>query len=396
MVSGMPENVTVQDVFYRFYGSYLDGNSPTPKQAKTATHIMNCKTGAYGSNISVCDDCGSRRYHHNSCRDRGCPMCQELPKEKWIDAQKEDVLDAPYFHVVFTLPAELNSLIYGNQKVLYDLLYRCSADTILTLSADEKYLGAKVGFLSVLHTWGSNLGYHPHLHMVVLGGGLCEEGHWKTKGENFFLPVKVISHVFRGKYLAGLKEIRESGMLTCHGECEKYQGDDQFQSLMDNCYGKEWVTFSKKTFRDATSVIEYLGRYTHRIAISNHRILSMDEENVTYRVKDYKKDGGWKTMTVTGAEFIRRFLMHVLPKGFVRLRHYGLLCNRSKKENMIKCRNLIGCEKYLSVLRNMAADELLKHLYGIDIHECPECGSRRCRQLKARPMVHYRDGPKAA
>ncbi|MFA9379122.1 MAG: IS91 family transposase [Lachnotalea sp.] len=378
----MGDHVTMQDVFERFHGEYIKKYKPSPQQAKAAYHIMNCKTGSLGSNMSYCEDCGSIHYHHNSCRDRNCPMCQELPKEKWIDAQKENVLDAPYFHVVFTLPEELNSLIYGNQKVLYDLLYRCSSEIILELSADEKYLNAKVGFLSVLHTWGSSMNFHPHLHLVVLGGGLDKDSHWKTKGDKFFLPVKVISKVFRGKYLSGVKELYKGKKLLFHGTCEKYKNHYQFQSLLDDCYAKEWVPYCKKTFQNAYSVIEYLGRYTHRIAISNHRIVSMNQQNVTYRVKDYKNNGTWTTMTVCGVEFIRRFLMHVLPKRYVRIRSYGLLCNRSKRNNLTRCRNLIGCEKYISSLKNMKTDDILKHLFRINVHICPDCGSKKYGKAK--------------
>lgn len=388
----MNEKITVQDIFLQFYGSYLERYDPSPKQAKTAFHIMNCKTGAYGSNVSICEDCGSVHYHHNSCRDRNCPMCQELPKERWIDAQKEDVLDAPYFHVVFTLPEELNPLIYGNQEELYGLLYRCSAETVRELAADEKYLYAKTGFLSVLHSWGSRMNYHPHLHLIVLGGGLDKDGHWRTKGDSFFLPIRVVSKVFRGKYLAGVKTLYKSGRLQFHGACQKYGNHGEFQALMDECYAKEWVPYCKKTFQNAYSVIEYLGRYTHRIAISNHRIQSMDEETVTYLVKDYKNNGAWKVETVSGVEFVRRFLMHVLPNGFVRLRHYGLLCNRCKKNSLTKCRNLIGCEKYVSALKGMDTEQLLKHLYGIDLYVCPDCGSKRYRALKRRGMERYKRG----
>lgn len=319
-------------------------------------------------------------------------MCQELPKEKWIDAQKEDVLDAPYFHVVFTLPEELNTLIYGNQDVLYGLLYRCAAETIQELASDEKYLHAKTGFLSVLHSWGSRMNFHPHLHLIALGGGLDEKGNWVEKGDAFFLPIRVMSKIFRGKYLAGVKGLYKSGKLQFHGLCEKYESHGEFQSLMDECYGKEWVPYCKKTFKNAYAVIEYLGRYTHRIAISNHRIQSIDEETVTYLVKDYKNEGKWKRETVSGVEFIRRFLMHVLPKGFVRLRHYGLLCNRYKKDNLTKCRNQIGCKKYISALKGMNSEQMLKHLYGINLHVCPECGSKRYAPFKERGAAYYKRG----
>jgi len=204
--------------------------------------------------------------------------------------------------------------------------------------------------------------------------------------------VKVISRVFRGKYLAGVKELNKAGKLFFHGTCEKYQAHEGFQSLMDDCYTKEWIPYCKKTFQNAYAVIEYLGRYTHRIAISNHRILSMDDETVTYQVKDYKNNAEWRTEKTSGVEFIRRFLMHVLPKRFVRLRHYGLLCNRCKKDNLVKCRNLIGCEKYISALKDMSTPELLKHLYGLDLHICPDCGSDKYGQIKKQCSPCFKKG----
>lgn len=379
---------TVKDIFLRFYPDYMEEYNPSPRQAKTATHIMNCKTGAYGSNISTCEECGSIHYHHNSCRDRGCPMCQELPKERWIDHQKEDLLDSPYFHVVFTLPEELNTLIYSNQKVLYDLLYQAAAETITELSADPDHLGAKVGFLSVLHTWGSSMAFHPHLHMIALGGGLTPEGHWKEKGAEFFLPIRVISKVFRGKYLSGLKELRQTERLEYYGESKIYRNGYEFQSLLDNCYNKEWAPYCKKTFGNAEKVIEYLGRYTHRIAISNHRIISIHGENVTYKAKDYRNGGEYKEITIRGVEFIRRFLMHVLPKGFIRIRHYGLLSNRVKQKSMIHCRNLLGCQKYLSELREMTTAQILYKLFSVDINKCPDCGSMKIRTFQKKAKTY--------
>lgn len=367
-------NPTVQEVFEAFYDDYLDCYRPSARQAKTAFHIRNCKTGGLGSHTSTCRDCGYTHIHHNSCRDRNCPMCQEIPKEKWIDRQKEDILDAPYFHVVFTLPHELNALIYCNQKELYGLLYRASAETLMELAADSKYLGAKPGFLSVLHTWGSDMGYHPHLHVVALGGGLNPEGYFVKSGEDFFLPVRVISKVFRGKYMAGLKELIKSRKLKYEGGAAIYRNYYELQNLIDTCYHKEWIPYCKETFPDAWAVLEYLGRYTHRIAISNSRIVKLTDQEVTYMVKDYRNGGRWKELTVSGVEFIWRFLMHVLPKRFVRLRHYGLLSNRVKKDKMTLCRNLLGCRQYLSKLKGLDTAGVIYQLFGVDIRVCPICG----------------------
>ena len=316
----MEKSCTIQDVFERFYPSYEKRNSPPAHHRKTAYHIMNCKTGAFGVNISVCEDCGCISIHNNSCRSRCCPMCQEFPKEKWIDAQKENVLDAPYYHVVFTVPEELNPIIYSNQKLLYDALYHAASSTLNELAKDSKYLGADIGYICILHTWGSAMNYHPHIHTIVLGGGLDKDSKWKDTGGKFFLPYGVIAKVFREKY-------------------------------------------------------------THRIAISNHRIKSMTEATVTYAVKDYKNKGQWKEKTVPGEEFIRRFLMHVPPKRFVRIRHYGLLSCRNKSKKMTHCRNLLGCKKYISALKNRSATEMIKLLYNIDVCRCSSCGGKMVPHL---------------
>ena len=256
------EHPTVQDIFLRFYPRYLDKHTPSPQQSKVANCIINCKTGAYGANVSMCEDCGHLQIHYNSCRNRCCPMCQALPKEKWMDKRREDVLEAPYFHVVFTVPQELNPLIYSNQQFLYDAMYHCVSATIEELTSDTKHLGAKVGYICVLHTWGSEMNFHPHIHVILLGGGLTAENQWRDKGEEFFLPVKVLSKLFRGKYLDELKNLWEERKLQFHGSSEKYRNHYAFKGLLNTCYEKDWVPHCKKTFNGAQSVINYLGKYT--------------------------------------------------------------------------------------------------------------------------------------
>ena len=282
---------TVQDIFRHFYPAYLESCSPSPEQAKVARNILNCKTGAYGANVSVCEDCGAVQIHYNSCRNRCCPMCQAVPKEMWMDARREDVLDAPYFHLVFTVPDILNSVIYSNQKLLYDTLYHAASATIQELTSDPKHLGASVGYICILHTWGSEMNFHPHIHTILLGGGLTPKNEWKDNGTEFFLPIWAISRVFRGKYMDELKNLWNTDQLEFHGTAEKYRNHYAFKKLIDSCYDIEWVPYCKKTFNGAQSVIDYLGKYTHRIAISNHRIIHMDNENVTFSVKDYRKEG---------------------------------------------------------------------------------------------------------
>ena len=377
---------TVQNVFHRFYPRYLEHYSPSSQQSKVAHCIINCKTGAYGTNVSICEDCGQLEVHYNSCRNRCCPMCQALPKEKWIDKRREDVLDAPYFHVVFTVPQELNPIIYSNQQLLYDALYHSVSATINELTADNKHLGAKVGYICVLHTWGSEMNYHPHIHVILLGGGLSAKNEWRDKGEEFFLPVKVLSKVFRGKYMNELKSLYKDNKLVFHGSSEKYRNSYNFKELLNTCYEKDWVPHCKKTFNGAQSVINYLGKYTHRIAISNHRIIRMDEYTVTYYVKDYREQGKWKELTISGIEFVRRFLMHVPPKRFVRIRHYGLLCTRSKNKNLTLCRNLLGCKKYISILKDMESPQIIETLYGIKISVCKCCGGHLGKPQQHMPL----------
>ena len=367
-------NPTVQDIFHQFYPRYLEHYSPSSQQSKVAYCIINCKTGAYGTNVSICEDCGQLEVHYNSCRNRCCPMCQALPKEKWIDKRREDVLDAPYFHVVFTVPQELNPIIYSNQQLLYDALYHSVSATINELTTDSKHLGAKVGYICFLHTWGSEMNYHPHIHVILLGGGLSVKNEWRDKGEEFFLPVKVLSKVFRGKYMNEFKSLYQDNKLEFHGSGEKYRNSYNFKELLNTCYEKDWIPHCKKTFNGAQSVINYLGKYTHRIAISNHRIIRMDEDTVTYYVKDYREHGKWKELTISGVEFVRRFLMHVPPKRFVRIRHYGLLCTRSKNKHLTLCRNLLGCKKYISILKDMEAPQIIETLYGIKLSVCKCCG----------------------
>lgn len=377
---------SIQDIFYRFYPAYLDTHTPSYVQVKTARNIMNCKTGAYGMNLSICEDCGNLQKHFNSCRNRCCPMCQAVTKEMWIDARREDVLEAPYFHVVFTVPEELNPVILSNQKLLYHALYHASSATIDELASDPKHLGAKVGYISILHTWGSEMNFHPHIHMILLGGGLTVKNKWKDKGTQFFLPIQVISKVFKGKYLEELKSLWKDNKLEFHGSSEQYRNHYCFKELLDSCYGKEWAPYCKKTFNGAQSVIDYLGKYTHRIAISNHRIIRMDENTVTFSVKDYRNKGQWKELTISGIEFIRRFLMHVPPRRFVRIRHYGLLCSRSKNKKLSLCRNLLGCKKYLSRLRDKEMSEKLEILYGIQVYICKSCGGPMTNPQRLLPL----------
>ncbi len=287
-------------------------------QVRVLGALKNCRTAALGGHVDACTDCGIVRISYNSCRNRHCPKCQGKNRESWIAAREAELLPVPYFHVVFTLPDTLNQLALHRPKAVYDALFEAAWGTIATFAADPKNLGAATGMISILHTWGQQLGLHPHLHCIVPGGGLSKQGKWKTaksKGKYLF-PVKAMGKVFRAKYVEALKA--RIGAID--------------QSLVNGLFKKEWVVFAKRPFGNPKSVVEYLGRYTHKIAISNHRITDIDHQSVTFTYKDYRKAGQKKLMTLDAMEFIRRFSLHILPKGFVRIRHFGILGSAGKKE----------------------------------------------------------------
>ena len=369
----MKEDVTMQDVFDRFL-PYIADHYFSPEQFTAIQCISACRTSEMGAHISECENCGKITIHYNSCKNRNCPMCQGMEVEEWIDLRREDVLDAPYFHTVFSIPSQLYPLVYVNQKLLYDALYHAANKTLRELSEDPKHFGAKIGYICILHTWGSKLNYHPHLHTIILGGGLDKLNRWKDKGKQFLFPVKVLSAVFKKYYLEELKELRKSNRLVYAGKASSLQNSYEFQELLDKLYSIDWVVYTKKTFTGAQEVFAYLGKYTHRIAISNRRIIGIDGDNVTFYAKDYCTDGKYRPFSISGEQFLSRFLLHILPAGFVRIRYYGILSCRIKAEKMTLCRNLLGCRQYLSRLRNKTVAEKIMILYKRDIHKCTKCG----------------------
>ncbi|MGD0857567.1 MAG: IS91 family transposase [Dehalococcoidia bacterium] len=355
----MPE---IQEIFDEYGAEYCRSHALSKEQGKVMRAISNCRTARLGGHIDVCPTCGYIRPSYNSCRNRHCPKCQALAKERWIENQKYDLLDVAYFHVVFTIPEELRSLFFCCDRVMYNLLFRAVAETLSQLASDQKYLGAKIGFTSVLHTWGQNLSFHPHIHCIVPAGGLTRVMQWRNSRKKFFLPVKVLSRKFRGKFLALLQQTPEfAGKLD--------------QTIIDSCYRKEWVVYCKPPFKDAACVVEYLGRYTHRVAISNSRILSISDGKVTFKWRDYKDCSKWKIMTLSAAEFIRRFLLHVLPKGFMKIRHYGILGNRDKARRLKFCKLLTGTRIVEKLI--LSAEDLFRKICGHDPCLCPACGQGR-------------------
>lgn len=371
----------VNEVFRQFYSRYRQQHKPSFQQAKAARDIMNCRTAALGGCAYECDQCGHTVVRYNSCRNRHCPTCQGVAKAIWVEQRTRDILNAPYFHVVFTLPSQLHTLVYQNQELLYGLMYRAVAGTLAELSGDPKYLGAQIGFFSLLHTWGQDLHYHPHIHVVVLAGGLTKENQWKSCSQKFFIPVKVLAKKFRGKFLAGLKQYYQQNQLCFFNDLKPYQHSQGFKKLLDPCYAQNWYTYTKKTFSGPLAVVKYLGRYTHRIAIANTRIIAMDEDTVTISVKDYKEDNRDKTLILKGEEFIRRFLMHILPKGFVKIRHYGILANRNKSTKLELCRKLTLSPAYKSRFEGMDTGEIMCLLFGRDVRLCSECGKGKLKKV---------------
>lgn len=365
---------TVQEVFHQFHTPFKQEYSLSAQQIKVSMDIMSCRTATLGGHASLCDECGHLAIRYNSCRNRHCPLCQGIKKDIWVDKRSKDILHAPYFHNVFTMPKELHSLIYQNQELLYNLMYKAVAQTLMELSQDNKYLGAQIGFFSLLHTWSQDLHYHPHIHTVILAGGLTKDNCWKNSRKKFFIPVKVLSKKFRGKFLHSLKQYYQQKLLIFYGTAQQYQHQSNFKNLLNQCYSKNWYSYTKRTFSGPLAVVKYLGKYTHRIAISNTRIVGMNEDAVTINVKDRTNRNQTKKVTLKGVEFIRRFLMHVLPKGFVKIRHCGLLANRNKKTKLELSRELTGSPIYKAIFEGLGTAEILSIIIGRDINRCPSCG----------------------
>jgi len=380
--------VEVADIFRKHGQAYRVSNKMPLNHIRTMRAIERCRTAELGGHVDECDNCGRIRISYNSCRNRHCPKCQFLKKEKWLEERKEDLLPVPYFHVVFTIPAKLNPLALRNKRVLYNILFRSVSETLFELAADPKHLGVEIGFISILHTWGQNLMDHPHIHCIVTGGGLSHDAaRWLSFRKKFFLPVKVLSRLFRGKVLFSLKKSWEKAELKFPGALAKLQ--DQFAVLLNDLYKTEWVVYSKPPFKDAESLIDYLGRYTHRIAIDNHRILKMEDGQVFFFWCDYSDGNKKKIMKLEAFEFIRRFLLHVLPEKFVKLRYYGLLSNRKSDRMLSRCRRLLGCS---SKPKNGPASEtwqeFLLRTCGLDLTTCPFC--KKGRMIKKEIILPVR------
>ena len=370
------KSVEVADIFQQYEHTYRVSRKMPLNHIRTMRAIVRCRTSELGGHLDECDSCGRIRISYNSCRNRHCPKCQFLSKERWLEQRREDILPVPYFHIVFTIPAKLNPLALRNKRILYNILFRSVAETLTELASDPKHLGVEIGFICILHTWGQNLMDHPHLHCIVTGGGLSLDGkRWLSCRKGFFIPVRVLSRLFRGKVLDYLKESWESEKLKFTGTIAGLQDPDQFAVFLKDLYCREWVVYAKPPFKDPEMLLDYLGRYTHRIAIGNHRIIKMQDGEVSFLWRDYSDRNKNKTMTVEASEFIRRFLLHVLPERFVKIRYYGLLANRNSNTILAQCRRLLACTvKVNNKNVNETWQEFLLRVCGIDLIKCPFCG----------------------
>jgi hypothetical protein len=371
------EGLEVADVFRRFGPAFRDqhGASLSAARRRAMLAIESCRTAALGGHVERCGDCGHQRVSYNSCRNRNCPKCQGLARAQWLQDRQAELLDVPYFHVVFTVPAQIEVIAFQNQTVVYDILFRAASETLRTIAADPEHLGAEIGFLGVLHTWGQNLSHHPHIHFLVPGGGIAPDGQsWISCRPGFFLPVRVLSRMFRGLFLQYLEKAYAGGEPNFFSEHRYLHEPAAFRRYLTPAWKAEWVVFAKRPFAGPAQVLDYVGRYTHRVAISNNRLVSIDDGKIRFRWKDYRDANRQKTMTLPAGEFIRRFLIHVLPDGFHRIRYFGFLGNCHRKQKLARCREFLGMTPAGSEA-DPPADyrDRLEALTGQSLRKCPHC-----------------------
>jgi hypothetical protein len=371
----------VADIFRRHGPAWREANAGhvSLAQLKVMSAIESCRTAALGGHVARCEDCSHTQVAYNSCRNRHCPKCQGAAAKEWLAEREAELLPVPYYHVVFTLPAAIADIAYHNKAVIYDLLFKASAETVLTIAADPKHLGARVGVLSVLHTWGSALTHHPHVHMIVPGGGIALDGErWVSCRPGFFLPVRVLSRLFRRLFLQKLAAAHQAGDLTFFGPYARLAERKAFSAYLAPLRTSQWVVYAKRPFGGPEAVLAYLSRYTHRVAISNSRLIALDHASVTFKWKDYRAKGRQraKVMTLATDEFIRRFLIHVLPRGFHRIRHYGLFASSKRANNIPRARELLNAPAPQQASKADAADASDGAEPPTLAHPCPCCGGR--------------------
>ncbi len=369
----------VADIFRRFGPAYRQAHAEmlSRAQRRVMSAIELCRTAALGGHRERCDTCAHERISYNSCRNRNCPKCQALARARWLEEREAELLPTQYFHVVFTVPDEIAAIALQNKKALYNMLFQASADTLRIIAADPKHLGAEIGFFTILHTWGQTLLHHPHVHCVVPGGGIApDRSRWISCRPGFFLSVRVLSRLFRGLFLTRLRQAFAKGELRFFGALEPLRDAHAFARYLAPARKTDWAVYAKPPFGGPTHVLHYLARYTHRVAISNNRLLSLTGDQVSFSYKDYKHDAARRTMTLDALEFIRRFLLHVLPEGFQHIRSYGFLGNRYRETNLALCRRLLNVPQPPVAPQNTKPDyrDLYEKLTGNSLSTCPACG----------------------
>ncbi len=382
--------IELAQVLARHGAAYRAAHRLAAVQYRALNAIEACRTAALGGHVARCDQCGRVRYSYHSCRNRHCPKCQTLAKERWLAARRAELLPVPYYHLVFTLPHELNPLAQANPRVILRLLFDAAAATLIEFGENPRWLGGEIGVTLVLHTWGQTLTQHLHVHGLVSGGALAPDGRWICPRRGFLFPVKALSQVFRGKFLAGLKRAFDSGALAPGGSTARFTDARSRAGLFAALHAQPWVVYAKRPFAGPEQVLQYLGRYTHRIALTNHRLVSLDDQTVRFRYKDYACGNRRKVMSLDPQEFIRRFLLHVLPRGFMRIRHYGLLGNRAKRHQLARARAALNAAP---PPRLATAPESVEAFWlriaHFDIHQCPHCASGRLHRIATlTPRAH--------
>lgn len=386
--------VELAQVFVRHGAAYQVANRLASVQQRALRAIQACRTEALGGHIERCDTCEQPRYHYHSCRNRNCPKCQTRAKERWLAARRAELLPVPYFHLVFTLPHELNALAQGNPRVIYALLFEAVSATLIAFGQNPRWLGGNIAATLVLHTWGQTLSQHLHLHGLIPGGALGANGQWIRARRGFLFPVKALSPVFRGKFLAGLAQAFERKTMRFAGSTEALAEPREWASFVNGLRATPWVVYAKQPFAGPEQVLDYLGRYTHRVAIANNRLLSVTETAVCFRYKDYAHGNRRKVMALDPQEFIRRFLMHVLPSGFMRIRHYGLLANRAKGKKLAATRAALGQPPPAATTKTESVEEFWLRVAALDIHQCPYCKTGRMRVVSTISAPKARAPPK--
>lgn len=369
----------IADIFRQYSSEYIKSGNPPSHILKVINAIVKCRTKALGGHIEQCNQCGYQRISYNSCRNRHCPKCNNYAREKWLIKRKQEILNIAYYHVVFTIPALLHSITLFNSKLVYTILFKAVSETLIDLAKDSKHLGARIGIITVLHTWGQNLYIHPHIHCVVTGGGLSENGkRWITpkkskRGKKFFIHVNILSDLFKKKFLYYLKDAYIKEQLQLKGEISYLANKADFAILMSQLYKKRWVTYCKIPFAGSEQIFNYLARYTHKIAITNNRIKRLENDRVYFSYRDYRDQNKIKETSLAPLHFIHRYLLHVLPEQFFKIRYYGLFNNRSKKNYLLRCRELLDDLKEMILFENPNWRDWIIKITGIDPYLCPKC-----------------------